>query len=194
MRILYLLIVTSLVYRLFPFYGKNNLRTVLKWAFRPSPLFSDTRNIHETFQPTSLVQKKLWETFYVYVEPCFFGVCEETKNIFFMCETEAYTMFPHRCCSPSFFWKERGGSRGGAMKLILCVHFYIAGLEGLSNNEAINTPLFLFRVLKKKKSSLSFFQILFVFIPLVIKRGSDARWNGKVRGNPPIFLLHVACQ
>lgn len=152
MRILYLLIVTSLVYRLFPFYGKNNLRTISKWAFHPSPSFLTlvifTRR---SKKPSFLERKKLWETFYVYIEPCFFGVCEETKNIFFMCETETYTMFPHQYCSPSFFARGREWDD----QAHFTVHFYFAGLEGLSNSEAINTSLFLFRVLKKKKSSLS---------------------------------------
>jgi hypothetical protein len=131
----------------------------------------------------------------VYIEPRFSGGCEETKNIFFMCETEAYTMFPHRCCSPSFFFLS--GGRGWSSFGFI---FILQGWQGLPKYEAVNTPFSSFFVFlgfeEGGKVAVVVFAhtCVYICIPQVIKTGSDARWCEGESRKPSIFLLHVACQ
>lgn len=112
----------------------------------------------------------------------FWGLWRDEKYTF-MCET--YTMFPRQCCSPSFL--------GSSFEFI----FILQGLWGLPKGKTINLHFtcFMFfgwrRRRRKKVSSSQRSHTHYIYIPLVIKRGSDVRWNEPRKPWSSYYMLRV---
>lgn len=146
--------------------------------------FLNGLHISDTQQNPPPHHKKSFEThFMCTLNLRFFRGLWRDKKIF-MCESEAYTMFPAiDVVHPAFYSNDEGDEAHFGFTFL----FYRAG-KSCRKNETINTPffvafsLFLFYFGYRRRSRRLLHTLVCIFAsPRVIKRGSDARQCGKSR-------------